>query len=138
MAEYKLNYTGQEINERLSDEYMKGKLAPYVVDSEAYTYGDDALNAILEGRQIYVKVPNYSESGLYVNFMPVLQYQLPTGNNSYLTLIYLKDGLATNLTAALQGMMQGNTEAMANVYGEITMMLSQSYADCPLVVNPVK
>lgn len=112
--------------------------APYVIDSEAYTYGDDALQAILEGRQIYVKVPNVNDNTLYTNFMPVLQYQLPTNNNDYLTLFYLKDGIATNLVTALQGMMQGNTSGMSAVFGEITMLLSESYKECPLKVDPVK
>lgn len=105
---------------------------PYVIDSEAYTYGDDALTAILEGRQIYVKVPNKRESTYYCNFMPVLQYQLPDQNNNYLNLFYLKDGIAENIMAALQ------TGSFEGVFGEIEMMLSQSYAECPLKVNPVK
>lgn len=111
---------------------------PYVIDSEAYTYGDDALAAILEGRQILVKVPNKNGSTIFSNFMPVLQYQLPNSNNNYLILFYLKDGIAENLLTALQAAMQGNTSAFDGVYGVIEMMLSETYTECPLKVSPIK
>ena len=111
---------------------FSGESLPYVIDAEAYTYGDDALAAILAGRQIYVKVPSQSPSGLYANFMPVLQYQLPQSGNDYLTLFYLKDGIAQNIMAALQ------TGSFDAVYGQIVMLLSQSYDECPLKVSPIK
>jgi hypothetical protein len=110
--------------------YVKSE--PYVIDSEAYTYGDDALAAILEGRQILVKVPNKQGNTLYSNFMPVLQYQLPDQNNNYLILFYLKDGIAENILAAMQ------SGSFDGVYGVIEMMLSETYTECPLKVNPVK
>lgn len=113
--------------------------APYVIDSEAYTYGDDALAAILTGREILIKVPNKDATNtLYSNFMPVLQYQLPNENNNYLTLFYLKDGIAENILAAMQGAIQGDPSGFANLYGTIEMMLSQSYTECPLKVSPIK
>ena len=107
---------------------------PYVVDSENYTYGDGALQAILDGRHIYVKVPNISGewTPLYENLMPVLQYQLPTNNNSYLTLFYLKDGLAQNLAITLGTAIQGGTPDFSILYGEITMALKKSYERSPL------
>lgn len=111
---------------------LSGGSQPYVIDAEAYTYGDDALAAILAGRQIYVKVPSQIPGGLYANFMPVIQYQLPQSGNDYLTLIYLKDGIAQNIMAALQ------TGSFDAVYGQIVMLLSQSYDDCPLKVSPIK
>lgn len=111
---------------------LSGGSQPYVIDAEAYTYGDDALAAILAGRQIYVKVPSQNPGGLYANFMPVIQYQLPQSGNDYLTLLYLKDGIAQNIMAALQ------TGSFDAVYGQIVMLLSQSYDDCPLVVSPIK
>ena len=111
---------------------LSGGSQPYVIDAEAYTYGDDALAAILAGRQIYVKVPSQNPGGLYANFMPVLQYQLPQSGNDYLTLFYLKDGIAQNIMAALQ------TGSFDAVYGQIVMLLSQSYDDCPLKVSPIK
>lgn len=106
--------------------------SPYVIDSEAYTYGDDALDAILKGRQILIKVPNKAGGTLFSNFMPVLQYQLPNENNDYLILIYLKDGIAENIMAALQ------TSSFDGVYGTIQMMLSKTYTECPLKVSPIK
>lgn len=115
--------------------YIKNKPyinSVYVIDSESYTYGDDALNAILRGEQILIKVPNKnSESTLFANFMPVLQYQLPNENNNYLVLFYLKDGIAENILAALQ------TGSFEGVFGSITMMLSQTYSECPLKANSV-
>lgn len=104
----------------------------YVIDSESYTYGDDALAAILEGRQILIKVPNKGDSTLYSNFMPVLQYQLPNENNNYLTLFYFNDGIAENIMTAMQ------TGSFDGVYGSIEMMLSTTYTECPLKVDPVK
>lgn len=98
----------------------------FVIDSEHYTYGDDALQAILEGKHVLVKVPNKDGKTLYSNFMPVLQYQLPDENNDYLTLFYLKDGIAENIMAAMA------TQSFDGVFGEITMKLSKMYAECPL------
>lgn len=131
-------YTGteQEFRDKLTEETPA--IEPYVIDSEAYTYGDDALAAILEGRQIFIKVPNKNGGTLYHNFMPVLQYQLPNQNNSYLNLYYLKDGIAENILVAMQAAMQGNTSAFADVFGVIEMMLSRSYSECPLKVSQVK
>lgn len=107
------------------------KSTPYVIDSEAYTYGDDALNAILNGQQVLIKVPNKSNATLYSNFMPVLQYQLPNENNDYLVLFYLKDGIAENIMTAMQ------TGSFAGVYGVIEMKLSKTYTECPLKVTPI-
>lgn len=104
----------------------------YVIDSEAYTYGDDALDAILKGKQVLIKVPNKVGGTLFSNFMPVLQYQLPNENNNYLILIYLKDGIAENIMTAMQ------TGSFDGVYGTIQMMLSETYTECPLKVSPVK
>lgn len=136
-------FVGQVKNvHKLDPKYLPDSVTnrkPYVIDSEAYTYGDDALAAILSGRQILVKVPNKNTTNtLYSNFMPVLQYQLPNNNNDYLILFYLKDGIAENLLTALQAAMQGDTSAFDGVYGVIEMMLSQSYAECPLKVSPIK
>lgn len=119
---------------QLDEKFIPDSVKPstYVIDSEAYTYGDDALQAILSGKQLYVKVPSSSENSPYGNFMPVLQYQLPQNGNNYLTLFYLKDGIAQNLLAAL------TAGSLDGVFGEITMMLSQSYDECPLKADPVK
>lgn len=117
-----------------SPAFIKNKpdSSTYVIDSESYTYGDDALDAILNGKQILIKVPNKSGNTLFSNFAPVLQYQLPDQNNNYLILFYLKDGIAENIMAAMQ------TGSFDGVYGVIQMMLSKTYTECPLKVNPVK
>lgn len=117
---------------RLKQVQAQVNVKPYVIDSEAYTYGDDALQAILDGKQIFIKVPNKDGGSLYNNFMPVIQYQLPNENNDYLTLFYLKDGIAENIMYAMA------TNSFDGVFGEITMQLSQKYSECPLKVDPVK
>ena len=130
-----ISYKYYERNlKQLDEKYIPDSVKPgvFVIDSEAYTYGDDALQAILSGKQLYIKVPSSSENSPYGNFMPVLQYQLPQNGNDYLTLFYLKDGIAQNLLAALA------TGSFDGVFGEITMMLSQSYDECPLKVDPIK
>lgn len=135
MSAYEIDVKhGYEGTEEEWLESLHGKTAaePYVIDSEAYTYGDDALAAILEGRQVLIKVPNKHESTLYSNFMPVLQYQLPNSNNDYLILFYLKDGIAENIMTAMA------TGSFDGVFGTIEMMLSQAYAECPLKVSPIK
>lgn len=133
---------------RLSDEKILVKqdktpvTKPLILDSTIdYTVlpfkGDEALQAILDGRQILIKVINsgsteYSDTDNVRNFMPVFQYQLPNHENSYLYLLYLKDGLATNLTNALGALMQGGTANFDAVYGSIKLALSESYTETPL------
>ena len=95
--------------------------------------GDEVLQAILDGRQVLVKVPNISgEGSLYVNYMPVFQYQLPANNNDFLTLLFMKDGLDTNLVTALGAMMQGGAADLSTVYGQLTLKLSKAYTETPL------
>ena len=122
------------VTDNTNPAFIKNKpdSSTYVIDSEAYTYGDDALDAILNGKQILIKVPNKSGGSLFSNFVPVLQYQLPNENNNYLILFYLKDGIAENIMVAMQ------TGSFDGVYGVIQMMLSKTYTECPLKVNPVK
>ena len=109
---------------------------PYVIDAEKYTFGDDALNAILEGRQIYVKVS--SAGALYSNFVPVLQYQIPDKGGTDLYLFYLKDGIANNLTNALFKAVNGDPNPFDEVYGIIEMTLTEAYEECPLKVSEIK
>lgn len=113
--------------------YRKNVIAPLVLNennatdySTDSTMGDEALHAILSGRQILVKVQNRQGGNLYSNFMPVLQNQLPNVNNDYLTLFYLKDGIAENIMSAL------TTGSFQSVYGELTFKLSHKYNECPL------
>lgn len=108
----------------------------YLNDS---SYGDEALRAILTGRQILVRVPDavlldgrsahwYDEySGFTATFSPVLMYQLPNRNNDYLYLFYLRDEKQiVDLSAAGLGQIQ------VPVYGQLKMKLSTKYMECPL------
>lgn len=94
--------------------------------------GDEALQAILDGRQILIKVPNASGGTLYANYMPIFQYQLPDQNNNYLSLLYLKDGLGNNLVTALGALMQGGAPDFSTVYGQLDLPLSKTYTETPL------
>lgn len=100
------------------------KAAEYESDP---TVGDKVLEAILSSKQILVRTSNIDGGTLYANYMPVIQYQLPNVNNDYLTLFYLKDGIATNLLTSL------GTGSFEGVYGELTMKLSKTYTTTPLV-----
>ena len=100
------------------------------------TYGDQALTAILQGRQILVRVPNqdmvgdvsacYAEHNTYL-FSPVLTYQLPNVDNDYLYLFYLRDEKQVIDLSAL-----GMGAINVPVYGELKMKLSVKYDQCPL------
>lgn len=129
---------GQVVQMSSNNIKADGVSKPYVIDSEAYTFGDDALQAITDGRPIYIKVPNVGNSNIYANFMPVIQTQLPDKGNDYLTLIYMKDGIKQNIENAMQKMAQGDMSGLNDVYGEITMQLTKSYNECPLKVDDVK
>ena len=131
------------ILQRISDEKVQVNEegypvnVPLVLDSTIdYTHypyiGDEALQAVLDGRQILIKVPNASGGTLYANYMPVFQYQLPDQNNNYLSLLYLKDGLGNNLVAALGAMMQGGAPDFSTVYGQLDLPLSKTYTETPL------
>ena len=109
-------------------------LAPLVLDAtltETYNadskYGDEALEAILKGRQILVRTPN-ADGGNYTRiFSPVYMYHIPNYENKYLYLFYLKDEKQTiDLTALGMGQIQ------MPIYGELKMRLSKKYNECPL------
>ena len=100
------------------------KLASYNVDPQ---YGDEALEAVLSGRQILVRTPN-ADGGNYTRiFSPVYMYHIPNYENKYLYLFYLKDEKQTiDLTALGMGQIQ------MPIYGELKMRLSKKYNECPL------
>lgn len=124
-----------------------GGTAPLVLYGDRYnnypqmylndpTYGDEALAAILSGRQILVRTPNadmvlYTEKSYEVHntalFSPVLTYHLPNYENDYLYLFYLRD---EKQTLDLSAMGMGQIEIP--VYGQLKMKLSQTYNECPL------
>lgn len=100
------------------------------------TYGDAALKAILEGRQILVRTPgkyqinddaaSYEQQHTAL-FSPVLTYHLPNYENEYLYLFYLRDEKQTvDLSAAGMGIIE------VPLYGELKMKLSTKYMECPL------
>lgn len=99
-------------------------LASYNTDSQ---YGDEALEAIIAGRQILVKTPNASGDSYVVNYSPVYMYQVPNRDNNYLYLFYLRDEKQTiDLSAVGLGQIQ------MPVYADLKMKLSQTYTECPL------
>ena len=97
-------------------------LASYNTDPK---YGDEALQAILDGRQILVKTPN-ADGGTHTKiYSPVYMYQLPNVDNNYLYLFYLRDE-KQDLTNVIGYPIQ------MPVYAELKMRLSKTYMECPL------
>lgn len=91
-------------------------------------YGDRALRAIQEGRQILVRVPN-ADGGKYTAiYSPVLMYQLPNYENNYLYLFYFRDEKQD--LSALLGQAEGTVQMPQ--YGELKMLLSETYNGSPL------
>lgn len=108
-------------------------MAPLVLDAQAdYTAdaarGDEALEAILAGRQILVRTPNASGDSYVANYSPVYMYQLPNYQNSYLYLFYLRDEKQD--LSALLGQPAGTV--VMPVYGQLKMLLSKTYNGSPL------
>lgn len=99
-------------------------LASYNTDPQ---YGDEALQAILDGRQILVRTPN-ADGGTYTAiYSPVYMYQIPNIDNDHLYLYYLRDEKQNlDLSAAGLGTIQ------MPVYADLKMCLSQKYMECPL------
>lgn len=100
-------------------------LASYNTDP---AYGDEALEAILNGRQIVVRVPNASGDDYVATYSPIYMYQIPNKENNYLYLFYLKDEKQTVDLSAL-----GVGTIQIPVYGELKMLLSKEYNGTPLV-----
>ena len=80
------------------------------------TIGDDALNAIINGRQILVRVANADGGNYTAIYSPIYMYQLPNYQNEYLYLLYLNDGLVNGLPT----------------YSQLKMKLSKEYNQTPL------
>lgn len=80
--------------------------------------GDDALNAILRGRQILVRVPNADGGRFTAVYSPIYFYQLPNYSNQYLYLFYLNDGVDANGLPS---------------YGQLKLLLSKEYNETPLI-----
>lgn len=99
-------------------------LASYNTDPQ---YGDAALQAILEGRQILIKTPNRDGGTTVHNYSPVYMYQIPNVGNDHLYLFYLRDE-KQNLDLSALGM--GTIQIP--VQADLKMVLSKVYTECPL------
>lgn len=105
----------------------------YLNDS---SYGDQALKAIMEGRQILIRTPNkdiVENASAALNnynsalFSPVLTYHIPNYENDYLYLYYLRDEKNTlDLSAAGAGIVE------IPIYGQLKLKLSKQYMECPI------
>lgn len=109
-------------------------LKPLVLDADVLAlynrnsqYGDEALQAILHGRQIVIKTPNADGGNYTAVYSPVYMYQLPNFENEYLYLFYLRDEKQTLDLSAL-----GMGQIQLPIYGELKMRLSQKYNQTPL------
>lgn len=100
------------------------KAEEYLADSAA---GDEALDAILAGKQILVRVPNADGGTFTAIYSPIYMYQLPNYMNNYLYLFYLRDEKQTLDLSAL-----GAGTVQLPIYGELKMLLSQTYNNTPL------
>lgn len=116
---------------------IRASMAPLLLaeaDAAVYledaSYGDAALEAIKEGREILVKVPNADGGKYTANYSPVYFKQLPNFENKYLYLFYLKDEKQD--LSALLGQPAGTV--LMPTYGQLKMLLSQKYNSSPLEV----
>lgn len=99
-------------------------LASYNTDPQ---YGDAALQAILDGRQILVKTPNRDGGRTVANYSPVYFYQIPNENSDHLWLFYLRDEKQTLDLSAL-----GMGQIELPIQADLKMILSKEYTECPL------
>lgn len=91
------------------------KASSYLADS---TFGDEAMNAIMKGRKILVRVPN-ADGGKYTAiYSPVFMFQMPNYMNSYLYLIYLNDGI--------------DSSSGLPTIAQLKLSLSETYNQTPL------
>lgn len=100
------------------------KAEEYLADSAA---GDEALDAILTGKQILVRVPNADGGRFTAIYSPIYMYQLPNYENEYLYLFYLRDEKQTLDLSAL-----GMGQIQLPIYDELKMKLSKKYNETPL------
>ena len=80
----------------------------------------------MEGKQIYIRVPNADGGDYTAIYSPVLTYQLPNKMNSYLYLFFLKDE-KQDLSAL------GLTGVQLPTYGQLKLKLSRDYNQTPLI-----
>ncbi len=90
------------------------KAESYVDDAET---GEATMKAIMEGRQILVRVPN-ADGGKYMAlYSPILMYQLPNYLARHLYLFYLNDGV--------------NAQGLPS-YNQLKIAVSRDYNQTPL------
>ena len=112
--------TAADLKPILLDDQMA---TTYLTD---FSYGDEALDAILKGRQILITTP--SLGGIYTkSFSPVYMYQLPNKENEFLYLFYLTDEKDSLDLSAL-----GLGVIYLPKYAQLKMKLSKQYNECPL------
>ena len=113
----------------------KGMTEPLVLDAKkAELYendsliGEEALDAIMNARQILVRVPNADGGDFTAIYSPIYMYQLPNRMNDYLYLFYLKDEKKEiDLTALGMGKIE------MPIYGQIKLKLARDYNQTPLM-----
>lgn len=90
------------------------KAESYVDDAET---GEATMKAIMEGRQILVRVPNADGGNYMALYSPVLMYQLPNYLARHLYLFYLNDGV--------------NAQGLPS-YNQLKIAVSRDYNQTPL------
>lgn len=119
------------VNNALAD-YSNSPLLLNADSAETYSsdsgYGDEALEAILKGRQILVRTPNADGGTFTAIYSPVYMYQLPNYQNNFLYLFYLRDEKQD--LSALLGQPAGTV--LMPVYGQLKLLLSRTYNASPL------
>lgn len=125
-------YTIRKIDEKYLPDNITNKFPVVLNASEDYTSdsvaGDEALNAIMTGRQILVRVPNADGGNHTAIYSPIMMYQLPNLQNQYLYLFFLRDEKQD--LSALVGLPAGSV--MMPTYGQLKMLLSREYNSNPL------
>lgn len=115
------------LNTNLATEYASGVYTHEGVYPENY-FGDEAMKAIMEGRQILVRITNTSGNIHTALYSPIYQYQLPNYRNDYLYLFYLEDSKRTIDLSAM-----GLEKIEIPAYGELKLKVSREYHQSPLL-----
>lgn len=98
------------------------KAEEYLTDP---TVGDEVLDAIMNNRNIHIRVSN-ADGGKYTAiYSPVLMYQLPNYQNNYVYLFFLKDEKQDLSSLGLTGVQMP-------VYAELKILTSHTYNMTPL------
>lgn len=95
---------------------------------EDHTFGDAALRAIKAGKEILVRTPNADGGNYTTIYSPVLMYQVPSFENKYLYLFFLRDEKQD--LSSLLGLPDDSVRVPT--YGQLKMLLSQEYNSDPL------